>query len=291
MAVGIIGGSGLYEIDGLENLREKGMETPFGKPSADFVCGTLGDTEVVFLSRHGKGHTAMPSEINHKANIAAMKLLGVERIISVAAVGSLREDIMPRDFVLVDQFVDRTKEGKSHTFFGDGIVAHIGFSDPVCNGLRALTAASASEVLETKAADDSSRPPKVHDGGTYLNMEGPAFSTRAESFLYRSWGMDVIGMTNIGEAKLAREAGICYCTMATVTDYDCWHDDHDAVSVEMVVNILRENSSTAKDVLRKVIPRLPQQRSCGCAGALENAIITDPAMFPAGTRDKLEFLF
>lgn len=291
MAIGIIGGSGLYEIEGLENLRERSVETPFGKPSADFMCGTLGDTDVVFLSRHGAGHTIMPSEINHKANIAGMKMLGVERIISVSAVGSLREDIAPRDFVMIDQFVDRTKEGKAHTFFGDGIVGHIAFSDPICPELRQFTSAAAAEVLGSKDAGDYSRPPKVHDGGTYLNMEGPAFSTRAESYLYRSWGMDVIGMTNLGEAKLAREAEICYCTMATVTDYDCWHDDHDSVSVENIIKVLQENSAAAKEVLRNVISRLPSEHSCDCSQALQNAIITKPEMFPAGTRNKLDFLF
>ena len=290
MAIGIIGGSGLYEIEGMENLRERSVETPFGKPSADFVCGELNGHEVVFLSRHGKGHTVMPSEINHRANIAGLKILGVERIISVSAVGSFREEIAPQDVVLVDQFVDRTKQSDEHTFFGDGIVAHIAFGNPTCHELRDLTAQAANEVVATKPASHGSRSPMVYPSGTYLNMEGPAFSTKAESFLYKSWGMDVIGMTNLAEAKLAREAEICYCTMAMVTDYDCWHEEHDAVSVEMVVEVLKKNAATAKEVIGEVVPRISVERSCECAEALKNAVITDSAAFPEQTRDKLSFL-
>ena len=287
MKIGIIGGSGLYNFEGVENLEEIHIETPFGDPSDSFACGTLQGRDVVFLARHGRGHTIMPSEINFKANLYGMKKLGVDRIISISAVGSFREEIAPRDIVMVDQFVDRTKRNLEHTFFGNGIVAHIAFGDPICHELHSLVATTANKVLAGKPDGPEGRPPMVHPAGTYLNMEGPAFSTKAESYLYKSWGMDVIGMTNLAEAKLAREAEICYCTMAMVTDYDCWHEEHDAVSVEMVVKTLLGNASTAQEVVREVLAALPEQASCECSSALENSVITNPEMFPADTRQKL----
>lgn len=290
MKIGIIGGSGLYDFEGVKDLHEKTVETPFGEPSDVFACGKLQDRDIVFLARHGRGHTLMPSEINFKANIYGMKKLGVERIISISAVGSFQEEIAPRDVVMVDQFVDRTKRNTDHTFFGKGIVAHIAFGNPVCHDLHSIVSTTANEVLSEKPAGPEDRPPMVHPSGTYLNMEGPAFSTKAESYLYKGWGMDVIGMTNLAEAKLAREAEICYCTMAMVTDYDCWHEEHDAVSVEMVVKTLLENSATAQDIIRKVVPRLPPPTKCDCQSALKNAIITDTAKFPEATRQKLAFL-
>lgn len=290
MKIGIIGGSGLYDFEGVKDLHEKTVETPFGEPSDVFACGKLQDRDIVFLARHGRGHTLMPSEINFKANIYGMKKLGVERIISISAVGSFQEEIAPRDVVMVDQFVDRTKRNTDHTFFGNGIVAHIAFGNPVCHDLHSIVSTTANEVLSEKPAGPEDRPPMVHPSGTYLNMEGPAFSTKAESYLYKGWGMDVIGMTNLAEAKLAREAEICYCTMAMVTDYDCWHEEHDAVSVEMVVKTLLENSATAQDIIRKVVPRLPPPTKCDCQSALKNAIITDTAKFPEATRQKLAFL-
>ena len=290
MKIGIIGGSGLYDFEGVKDLHEKTVETPFGEPSDVFACGKLQDRDIVFLARHGRGHTLMPSEINFKANIYGMKKLGVERIISISAVGSFQEEIAPRDVVMVDQFVDRTKRNTDHTFFGNGIVAHIAFGNPVCHDLHSIVSTTANEVLSEKPAGPEDRPPMVHPSGTYLNMEGPAFSTKAESYLYKGWGMDVIGMTNLAEAKLAREAEICYCTMAMVTDYDCWHEEHDAVSVEMVVKTLLENSATAQDIIRRVVPRLPPPTKCDCQSALKNAIITDTAKFPEATRQKLAFL-
>lgn len=290
MKIGIIGGSGLYDFEGVTDLEEKTVETPFGEPSDVFACGKLQGRDIVFLARHGRGHTLMPSEINFKANIYGMKKLGVERIISISAVGSFQEEIAPRDVVMVDQFVDRTKRNTDHTFFGNGIVAHIAFGNPVCHDLHSIVSTAANEVLSKKPAGPEGRPPMVHPSGTYLNMEGPAFSTKAESYLYKGWGMDVIGMTNLAEAKLAREAEICYCTMAMVTDYDCWHEEHDAVSVEMVVKTLLENSTTAQEIIRTTIPRLSPPVSCGCQSALKNAIITDAAKFPDATRQKLAFL-
>ncbi len=290
MKVGIIGGSGLYEIEGFENSREVKVETPFGDPSDCYVCGQLSGVETIFLARHGRGHTIMPSEINFKANLYGLKSLGVSRIISVSAVGSFREDLAPRDMVLVDQFVDRTKRNMEHTFFGDGIVAHVAFADPVCPGLHAVVGRVAAEVLAELPPGPAGRRPQAHTSGTYLNMEGPAFSTRAESFLYKSWGMDVIGMTNLAEAKLAREAEICYCTMAMVTDYDCWHEEHESVSVEMIIQTLMENAANAKEVLRRVMPQLAGSVTCQCHSALRNAIITSPPRFPQATREKLELL-
>jgi 5'-methylthioadenosine phosphorylase len=274
--IGIIGGSGLYQMDGLTDVREIGVETPFGKPSDNFILGTLEGARVAFLARHGRGHRLMPTELPFRANIYAMKLLGVERIISASAVGSLQERYAPMDIVIPDQFFDRTRRPLS-TFFGEGVVAHISFAHPVCNSL--------GDVL---AGAGESAGVKIHRGGTYLCMEGPAFSTLAESRIYRSWGMDVIGMTNLQEAKLAREAEICYSTMALVTDYDCWHPDHDAVTVEMIIEYLNKNSANAQLIIRDAARRLvTTSRECKCGAALRHAILTQPAAIPAETRKKL----
>ncbi|HET7215972.1 MAG TPA: S-methyl-5'-thioadenosine phosphorylase, partial [Terriglobia bacterium] len=250
--VGIIGGSGLYEMDGLRGAKWVRMVTPFGMPSDAFRVGTLEGRPVAFLARHGRGHVLTPSEINFRANIYALKKLGVERILSVSAVGSLREDYRPMDMALPLQFFDRTR-GRHSTFFGGGIVAHVGFSDPMCPTVVDALEAGCDEAKIT-----------VHRGGTYVCMEGPAFSTKAESNCYRSWGMDVIGMTNLQEAKLAREAEICYATLAMVTDYDCWHPDHEAVTVNQIVDYLNRNVENAQTVLRSAVHRLPKQRTCRC---------------------------
>jgi 5'-methylthioadenosine phosphorylase len=287
MKIGVIGGSGLYDMDGFEHVCEEAVTTPYGNPSDALVCGTLNGVEAVFLARHGRGHTIMPSEVNFRANIYAMKMLGVSRIISVSAVGSFREDLAPRDIVMVDQFVDRTKRNLDHTFFGQGIVAHIAFADPICEQLRTVVGGKAAEVLATASAGPSGKVPQVHMSGTYLNMEGPAFSTRAESFLYKSWGMDVIGMTNLAEAKLAREAEICYCSMAMVTDYDCWHESHESVSVDLIVQTLMANAANAKSIIRKALPAVASGGNCSCQNALQNAIITAPDRFPPATRRRL----
>jgi len=261
--VGIIGGSGLYQMDGLSDFREISVETPFGMPSDNFILGTLEGVRVAFLARHGRGHRLMPGELPFRANIYAMKLLGVQWIISASAVGSLQEQYAPTDIVIPDQFFDRTR-GRVSTFFGDGIVAHISFAHPVCSDLSDLLA----------AAGESSGV-KIHRGGTYLCMEGPAFSTLAESRLYRSWGMDVIGMTNLQEAKLAREAEICYATLALVTDYDCWHPDHDAVTVDLVIDYLNRNSVNAQKIIREAVRQLARSgKTCQYSSALKNAILT-----------------
>jgi 5'-methylthioadenosine phosphorylase len=274
--IGIIGGSGLYQMDGLTDVREISVETPFGKPSDNFILGTLEGSRVAFLARHGRGHRLMPTELPFRANIYAMKLLGVERIISASAVGSLQERHAPMDIVIPDQFFDRTR-GRVSTFFGEGVVAHISFAHPVCESLGGVLA----------GAGESSGI-RIHRGGTYLCMEGPAFSTLAESRLYRSWGMDVIGMTNLQESKLAREAEICYSTMALVTDYDCWHPDHDAVTVEMIIEYLNKNSANAQVIIRDAVRRLATTpRDCKCGGALRHAILTQPAAIPAETKKKL----
>jgi len=281
--IGIIGGSGLYSIDDLSKIQWKSVPTPFGMPSDMLGVGTLYDREVVFLPRHGKNHTIMPSEINYRANIWAMKKLGVEWIISVSAVGSFRKDIRPKDVVLIDQFVDRTKNSTASTFFGEGIVAHINFSHPVCEELRRL-------IYET--GQEQGEGAKLHWGGTYLNIEGPAFSTKAESTLYKSWGMDVIGMTNLYEAKLSREAEICYATMAMVTDYDSWMQDDPStyVTVESILECLKENTKTAKKFITHVIKKMPETRSCTCKNALENTIVTNPKIISAGVRQKLDLI-
>jgi len=276
VAIGIIGGSGLYDMSELTNRSEIRVETPFGSPSDNFILGTLSGKRVVFLSRHGRGHKYMPSELNFRANVYAMKSLGVERILSVSAVGSLREDIVPLDIVLPDQFVDRTR-GRVSTFFGDGLVAHIAFSDPVCPDLL-----SQVHKASQKAGAGAKR------GGTYLCIEGPAFSTRAESSLYRKWGMDIIGMTNLQEAKLAREAEICYVTIALVTDFDCWHKSHETVSAEMILDNLQKNSRTAQLILSQAVADMNLDRSCQCGEALKYALITDKQMVHADTIKRLE---
>jgi len=262
--IGIIGGSGLYKIEGITNIREISVKTPFGQPSGKYVLGELAGKEVVFLPRHGVGHCISPTEINYRANIYGMKKLGVERIISVSACGSLKEELKPMDFVIVDQFVDRTNSARDMTFFRDGIVAHIEFSHPVCTELAKETFGAASKLGV-----------RVHPRGTYINMEGPAFSTLAESNLYRSWGMDIIGMTNLAEAKLSREAEICYATLAAVTDYDCWHPTHESVTIDLVISYLSKNIENAKKILVSVLKNINPERSCKCKDALQYAIMTD----------------
>jgi len=276
--IGIIGGSGLYEMAGLTRVREVRVATPFGKPSDAFRLGTLEGRRVAFLARHGRGHLISPSELNFRANIYAMKKLGVERILSVSAVGSLREDFRPMDMVLPLQFFDRTRERKS-TFFDRGVVAHIGFSDPMCPTVVNALAKASAETGVT-----------VHQGGTYVCMEGPAFSTKAESNAYRAWGMDVIGMTNLQEAKLAREAEICYATLAMVTDYDCWHPEHDAVSVSQIIEYLNRNVEHAQSILRATLKHLPKERHCKCPSALAHAILTDRRKIPAQAKKRLNLL-
>ena len=278
LVVGVIGGSGLYEIEGLTDVREVTLSTPFGAPSDAFVEGRLGGVRMVFLPRHGRGHRILPSEINFRANIWGLKRLGVTRILSLSAVGSMREEIAPGDFVLVDQFIDRTRH-RPDTFFGGGVVAHVAFADPVCAELRGVL---------RRAAERG--PLKTHDGGTYLNMEGPQFSTRAESHLYRSWGVDVIGMTNLQEAKLAREAEISYATVAMATDYDCWHQSHEDVSIDAILAIMNQNVQRARDLIRAALPLLPLDLGCGCGKALEHAIITDRSRIPAQARERLGLL-
>jgi 5'-methylthioadenosine phosphorylase len=270
--IGIIGGTGLYQIDGFTQQKWVKVKTPFGPPSDDLLTGKIAGRDVVFLARHARGHRILPSELNHRANIWAMKSLGVSWIISVSAVGSLQARLKPGDVVLVDQFLDRTKRSFEHTFFGRGIVAHIAFAHPVCEGLRALLLKSARAC---KA--------RVHNGGTYVNMEGPAFSTRAESLVNHEAGHSVIGMTNLGEAKCAREAEISYATMAMVTDYDCWNEDHDHVTVEMVIDCLHKNAATAKRILLDAIPRIPTEPNFKSHRALKNAIMTDRKLWPVRT--------
>ena len=281
--IGVIGGSGLYNLEGLTHKKDVVIDTPFGKPSERLLLGELHGKEIVFLPRHGVGHRISPSEINYRANIFAMKKLGVERIISVTACGSLNEDMRPLDFVVVDQYVDRTNQARQMTFFDQGIVAHISFSHPVCPQL--------SDVLfDSGYAISKDMRVKMHKGGTYINMEGPQFSTLAESNLYRSWGMDVIGMTNMAEAKLCREAEICYATLACVTDYDCWHPDFEKITVEMVINNLQKNIHNAKKILHGLIKNLPDKKSCVCQHALKNAIITDRKLISAKTKKDLKII-
>jgi 5'-methylthioadenosine phosphorylase len=276
--IGIIGGSGLYSMPGFEAQEDRVIETPWGAPSDHYIVGRLAGKDVAFLARHGRGHRLSPSELNFRANIYGFKSLGVERILSLSAVGSLKEEHKPLDFVIPDQFVDRTR-GRVSTFFGEGLVAHIGFSQPICPQLSrvAFAAAQGSGVTATL-------------GGTYLCMEGPAFSTLAESKLYRSWGMDVIGMTNLQEAKLAREAEICYVTIAMVTDYDCWHPDHDAVTVTDIFANLTKNAENAAKVVAAAVRSMPVARECKCGSALAHALITDRNTIPEVTRKKLELL-
>ena len=273
-ALGFIGGSGLYDIEGLTDRREVEVSTPFGDPSDTIVTGSLGGVRVAFLPRHGRGHRITPTEIPVRANIYALKSLGVERLLSVSAVGSLKEELRPMDLVIPDQIIDRTKSRVS-SFFGDGLVAHVGFADPFCADLR-RAALDASQDITT-----------VHDGGTYVVIEGPQFSTRAESALYRLWGADVIGMTALPEAKLAREAEICYATLAFVTDYDVWRESEEDVSVEMVVANLMKNVETARRIIRNVTARVSPTRECGCSTALQTAIITGRDLIPHETRERL----
>ncbi|MFA5118859.1 MAG: S-methyl-5'-thioadenosine phosphorylase [Candidatus Omnitrophota bacterium] len=277
--IGIIGGSGLYNIEGIRRVKEVVVNTPFGKPSDAFITGNLEGKDVVFLPRHGKGHRISPSEINYRANIFGMKKLGVERIISVTACGSLKEHLAPMDFVVVDQFVDRTNQARQTTFFSGGIVAHMVFAHPICGELSSIVYEAGKKIAVT-----------IHKGGTYLNMEGPAFSTRAESNLYRSWGMDVIGMTNMPEARLAREAEICYSTLAAVTDYDCWHPHHESVTAEMVIRNLQKNIENAKKILSAALSGLPEKRSCGCGASLEFAIVTDRLRIPEKVKKDLKII-
>jgi 5'-methylthioadenosine phosphorylase len=273
--IGVIGGTGLYLMDGLGEVREEPVETPFGKPSDLYVRGTLGEVEFFFLPRHGRGHRILPGEINYRANIFGFKLLGVEWILSVSAVGSLREEIAPGDLVIPDQFIDRTTQ-RASTFFGRGLVAHVGFADPFCPALRRIAIAAAK--------DERAR---VHERGTYVCMEGPQFSTRAESHLYRSWGAHVIGMTNLQEAKLAREAEICYVTLALASDYDCWNEAHGDVDIQQVIAILQKNVELAQRVIRRAAALIPKERSCPCAAALKDAIVTDRSRIPEALRKEL----
>ena len=275
--VGIIGGSGLYHIEGFTKQKWVAVKTPFGNPSDSFLTGELAGREVVFLPRHARGHRLLPSELNHRANIWALKKLGVAWIISVSAVGSLQAKYKPCDIVLPDQFIDRTKKSLEHTFFGRGIVAHIAFADPISEELRKLLLESARGV---KA--------RVHDGGIYVNMEGPAFSTRAESTTNHKLGYDVIGMTNLGEAKCAREAEIAYATMAMVTDYDCWKMDEAHVTVEMIIENLLKNATQAKEIIQHVLPRLPFQANWPAHEALKNALLTEKKLWPAKTKSDLK---
>jgi 5'-methylthioadenosine phosphorylase len=277
--LGVIGGSGLYEMEGLERVEQVTLETPFGDPSDSFITGVLDGVRMVFLPRHGRGHRFLPSEVNYRANIYGMKKLGVSRLISVSAVGSMREEIAPGHIVIPDQFIDRTNATRQNTFFGNGVVAHVQFADPVCRDLSA--------VLEEAARRSGAT---VHQGGTYLCMEGPAFSTRAESLFYRSLGVSVIGMTNIPEAKLAREAEICYGVIALATDYDCWHDSHDDVSVDAILAIIRQNVTTAKTIIRNAVAHVGGERGCPCAEALRYAIITDRATIPEAARQRLDVI-
>jgi 5'-methylthioadenosine phosphorylase len=276
--IGIIGGSGLYTMPGFSDVHQVSLDTPFGSPSDPYMLGTLEGRKVAFLSRHGNGHRFSPTEINYRANVHGMKQLGVERILSLSAVGSLKEEHRPLDFVVPNQFIDRTRH-RVDTFFGDGLVAHVGFGEPVCGELAKVAfEACGRSGVNAKA------------GGSYLNMEGPQFSTKAESNLYRSWGLDVIGMTNLTEARLAREAELCYATVAMVTDYDCWHEEHDAVTVDQIIGVLVKNAENACSVVRHAVAAMPKTRGCKCGSALKNAIITQKSVVPAATLKRLQLL-
>ncbi len=277
MTIGVIGGSGLYEIEGLTDIEEVQIDTPFGQPSDSYILGTLNGVKMVFLPRHGRGHRLLPSEVPYRANIYGMKKLGVQRIISVSAVGSMKEQIVPGHIVIPDQFFDRTQGKRASTFFGNGIVGHVQFADPVCKDMSQLLYRAAQAAGAT-----------VHYGGTYLCIEGPNFSTRAESNIYRGWGVEVIGMTNIPEARLAREAEICYGTVALATDYDCWHDSHDDVSVEAVLAIIKQNVEKARQIIMQATRALDSCPSCSCSTALQYAIMTDPTAIPDKTKRDLE---
>lgn len=277
--IGIIGGSGLYKIEGITDIKEITLKTPFGNPSDKFITGKLEGKEVVFLPRHGIGHRINPSQINYRANIYGMKKLGVERIVSVTACGSLKDEMKPLDFVVVDQFVDRTNQARKMTFFENGIVSHIVFAHPVCSDLAGAVYESGRKLNLN-----------MHKGGTYINMEGPAFSTLAESNLYRQWGMDIIGMTNMPEAKLAREAEICYSTLACVTDYDCWHPQHESVTIDMIIKNLQKNVENAKQIIRVLLKNLPEARNCSCGETLKYAIITDKKFISPKLRKDLDII-
>lgn len=277
--VGVIGGSGLYELEGLTGIRNVAMKTPFGSPSDEFITGVLDDVPMVFLPRHGKGHRLLPSEVNYRANIYGMKKLGVTHLISVSAVGSMKNEIAPGHIVIPNQFIDRTNGTRINTFFGDGIVAHVQFADPVCAELSKTLYAAAIRAGAT-----------VHCGGTYICMEGPAFSTRAESDMYRTFDVSVIGMTNIPEAKLAREAEICYGVIALATDYDCWHDSHEDVSVDAILAIIRQNVTMAKTIIKNAVGHIGAERKCSCASALQYAIITDKTVIPEKTMNNLDII-
>ncbi|HYV74979.1 MAG TPA: S-methyl-5'-thioadenosine phosphorylase [Candidatus Binatia bacterium] len=276
--IGIIGGSGLYSMPGLTEVQEISLDTPFGAPSDAYVLGTLSGRKVAFLSRHGRGHRLMPTELPYRANIHGFKELGVERILSLSAVGSLKAEHKPLDFVIPDQFVDRTRH-RVDTFFGDGLVVHVALGDPICGEMAKFV----HQACQRAGVN-------VKLGGTYLNMEGPQFSTKAESNLYRSWGMDVIGMTNLTEARLAREAELCYVTVAMVTDYDCWHPEHDSVTVDQIVGVLLKNAENACNVVREAVAVLPRERTCKCGSALSHAIITEKSKVPAETLQRLRLI-
>jgi 5'-methylthioadenosine phosphorylase len=277
--IGIIGGSGLYQIEGFTKQKWVRVKTPFGEPSDEILTGEMGGRDVAFLPRHGRGHRILPSELNHRAHIWALKSLGVRWVISVSAVGSLQAKYKPCEIVLIDQFVDRTKKSLEHTFFGRGIVAHVAFAEPICEEIRGILLRSAK-----------AQKAKVHNGGTYVNMEGPAFSTRAESRTNHELGYSVIGMTNLGEAKCAREAEIAYATMAMVTDYDCWKEDEEHVTVELVLENLTRNAAVAKQIIQRAVASMPADLSCSCHSALRNAIMTDPKLWPKKTRKELGLL-
>ncbi len=276
--IAVIGGSGLYDIEGMENIEEVDINTPFGEPSDKIVVGKLEGVGIAFLPRHGRGHRILPTEVPYRANIYALKSIGVERIIGINSVGSLKEDFKPNDLLIPDQLIDRTRQRMS-TFFGEGIVAHIPFGEPFCPSLNQLVYGAAKDAGAT-----------AHQGGTYVVMEGPAFSTKAESLLYRSWGADVIGMTALPEAKLAREAEICYAVIACITDYDCWRRGHDAVTAEMIIGRLRQNIDTAKRIIKLAVQKVPPKRDCDCATALSMALITAPDVMPEAQKKKLDLL-
>ncbi len=275
--IGIIGGSGLYQINGITQVKEVNLSTPFGDPSDKYITGKLEGADVAFLPRHGRSHRILPTELNYRANVYGMKKLGVEQIISISAVGSFKEELKPLDIVLPDQFVDKTNQARKTTFFGEGIVAHISFAEPVCADLRKVIYGAGKDLGV-----------KMHDKGTYVNMEGPAFSTKAESLLHKSWGMDIIGMTNMPEARLAREAEMCFATVAFITDYDCWHEE--MVTIDMVIANLTKNVETAKQLIKKVVPMLSGKRNCGCKSALKYAIITDKKLIPEKKKKDLDII-
>ena len=277
VTIGVIGGSGLYEIEELTHIEEIKVETPFGDPSDAYITGELEGVKMVFLPRHGRGHRYLPSEVPYRANIYGMKKLGVQRIISVSAVGSMKEEVVPGHIVIPDQFFDRTQGKRASTFFGNGVTGHVQFADPVCSELSGVLFDAGQRAGAT-----------VHKGGTYICIEGPNFSTRAESMIYRSWGVDIIGMTNIPEARLAREAEICYGTVALATDYDCWHDGHDDVTVEAVLEIIRQNVATARNIIKQAVLALSAEPKCACGSSLQYAIMTDRTLIPEQTRKDLE---